>query len=159
MKLCVKCQVIKEDFSFRKRENTLRSYCRDCENFSYREYYKKNKASLLEVKKNYNKLNKEKNKFRDIKKLYGLSKESYNLMLTAQKGLCYICKNAMKKICIDHCHNTGKVRGLLCNSCNILLGHAKDDISLLSTASLYLFCSQNNVKLTLASTGEFYDAK
>ena len=55
---------------------------------------------------------------------YGLTQESFQKMLSDQEGKCAICKLIFgKKINIDHCHDTGRVRGLLCDSCNIVLGH------------------------------------
>lgn len=55
---------------------------------------------------------------------YNLTHESFQKMLSDQEGKCAICKVLFgKKINIDHCHDTGRVRGLLCNSCNIVLGH------------------------------------
>ena len=60
-------------------------------------------------------------------------------MLENQKHRCAICDEIPKKtFTIDHCHTTGVVRELLCNSCNVLLGNAKDNISILERAISYL---------------------
>jgi predicted restriction endonuclease len=73
---------------------------------------------------------------------FGIDLEQYNQMLTAQDGRCAICgshQNEYKKaFAVDHDHNTGKIRGLLCHKCNSLLGHAKDDIEILRSATRYL---------------------
>jgi IS30 family transposase len=56
---------------------------------------------------------------------YGLTPEMYEELLAHQGGSCAICKNACttgKKLAVDHCHDTGRVRGLLCASCNTQLG-------------------------------------
>jgi len=66
------------------------------------------------------------------------SKESYEKMLKKQKGNCAICKLLMKRVCIDHCHKKMKVRGLLCNSCNLAIGLLKDDISIMKRAIKYI---------------------
>jgi hypothetical protein len=64
---------------------------------------------------------------------YGLELEDYDRMLKAQGGVCAICKceesghNMTDDFCIDHNHETNKVRGLLCSSCNLMLGKAKAD--------------------------------
>lgn len=59
-------------------------------------------------------------------------------MLTKQKGLCAICHKKMIKVNIDHCHATGKVRGLLCPECNRGLGLFYDDANRLISAAEYL---------------------
>jgi hypothetical protein len=55
-------------------------------------------------------------------KLYGIDIEIYNKMFELQNGLCKLCNEKLTMPCIDHNHETGKVRGLLCNRCNLLLG-------------------------------------
>lgn len=64
------------------------------------------------------------NRRRELLK-YGLTPEDYDRMLERQDNSCKICKRSCssgKKLAVDHCHNTGKVRGLLCASCNTRLG-------------------------------------
>ena len=78
---------------------------------------------------------------------YNLSMETYKQMLENQNYVCAICgkpetsKNAVgdiKPLAVDHCHSTGKIRGLLCHKCNVLLGKASDDVSILENAIKYL---------------------
>jgi hypothetical protein len=76
--------------------------------------------------------------FKWIMERYGLSERDYDAMLTRQNGLCAICKDWMVEPNVDHCHTTGKVRGLLCSSCNIGLGNFKDSQRLLAQAIVYL---------------------
>lgn len=80
-------------------------------------------------------------------KKYGITKEQYNQMLQDQGGVCKICSepptgfwknNVPKKLCVDHDHSTNKVRGLLCDSCNVGLGKFRDNIEILSKAVGYL---------------------
>lgn len=56
---------------------------------------------------------------------YGLTVEQYDIMLVAQSGRCNVCTIPMLKPNVDHCHETGRVRGLLCWSCNIAIGYLK----------------------------------
>ena len=87
-----------------------------------------------------------KNSRREYK--YGITQDQYNKMFIEQNGLCKICKKpetfinyTSKKIqllSVDHDHQTGKVRGLLCNSCNNGLGHFKDNPQILLNAANYL---------------------
>lgn len=75
-----------------------------------------------------------------------------------QNGLCKICdksiqlfaKSKSNNICIDHCHETGQVRGILCNSCNFGIGNFKDDILLLEKAINYLKAVNSTVKTEVA---------
>lgn len=70
---------------------------------------------------------------------YGLTREDYEHILVHQNGVCAICKEKPPKVFdIDHCHKTGRVRGLLCGNCNRILGFAKDDPERLLAAVRYL---------------------
>lgn len=76
-----------------------------------------------------------------LKSTYGITLEDYHTMLEKQKGYCAICKGRMsglKNICIDHCHQRGVIRGLLCNKCNRAIGLLKEDTQVLYSAIRYL---------------------
>ena len=75
-----------------------------------------------------------------VEAVYGLNEEQYMAKIDEQKNLCAICgkKYEGKILCIDHDHETGNVRGLLCNYCNIGLGNFKDNIKILQSAIGYL---------------------
>jgi hypothetical protein len=68
-----------------------------------------------------------------LKKKYGITPEKYDEMLSEQDYKCYICHTHEDKLdrslAVDHCHKTGKVRGLLCGNCNRFLGQIDDDIN------------------------------
>src|SRR5690349_12669353 len=57
---------------------------------------------------------------------YGLTKDEYEAMLLRQGGLCGVCRSSPAR-CIDHCHESGRVRAILCHRCNWLLGQVGDD--------------------------------
>ena len=77
---------------------------------------------------------------------YGITLEEWQSMYDKQRGMCYICRGIgfhMKEcescpLVIDHCHDTGLVRGLLCHNCNRALGLLQDDVSALHRAIEYL---------------------
>lgn len=75
-----------------------------------------------------------------LKNLYGLTIQDYETMLDNQDRKCAICHVGFgtRQFDIDHNHTTGKVRGLLCNNCNQMLGQAKDSILVLERAIQYL---------------------
>jgi Autographiviridae endonuclease VII len=76
---------------------------------------------------------------RYLKSRYGLSREDYDALLARQGGVCAICaKPPEKTLCVDHCHATGKVRGLLCRQCNFGLGCLGDDQAALIASLVYL---------------------
>ena len=81
----------------------------------------------------------------DLVRRYGITFEQYELMLAEQKGKCAVCdsedaNNARTsgRLFVDHCHTSGKVRGLLCSRCNHALGLFQDDIDRLRSAIEYL---------------------
>lgn len=78
-----------------------------------------------------------------IKKAYGLTRQEYEYMLLSQQNTCAICVNNFKNCVsnIDHCHKTGKIRGILCNNCNLFLGKFKDDPILVLKSLYYLLRS------------------
>lgn len=78
---------------------------------------------------------------------YGITVDEYELMSEQQNHVCAICKEAemsknsngvVRLLAVDHCHQSGKIRGLLCNNCNTLLGRAKDSPAILQSAIDYL---------------------
>jgi Recombination endonuclease VII len=68
-----------------------------------------------------------------------MSPQDYETLFARQGGVCAICiRPSAEPLCVDHCHATGKVRGLLCRTCNTGLGHYKDDQRLTAAATAYL---------------------
>jgi len=119
-KKCSKCREILPIDHFGMREDLKRplSRCRSCQ---------------LEANKEYAKNNPDASRHRNLKYKYGVTKEDYDRMFKEQNGVCGICKQAETSIrslylSIDHNHETGKVRGLLCRNCNSALGKLKDSI-------------------------------
>lgn len=79
--------------------------------------------------------------------MHGISPDAYQQMLDGQGGVCAICKTdeptaGKKSFCVDHDHKTGRVRGVLCTRCNTMIGNARDDIGVLTTAIAYLEASR-----------------
>lgn len=83
---------------------------------------------------------------RNLRKAFGIGLDEYNAMLEKQGGVCSICEQEettvragrVMALSVDHCHETGKIRGLLCNSCNRALGKFKDSVQHLTAAIRYL---------------------
>ncbi len=72
---------------------------------------------------------------------YGITEEDYERMLEEQDHLCAICRepcSSGRRLAVDHCHLTGKVRGLLCMNCNIALGKLKDSVKIAQSLIRYL---------------------
>lgn len=156
MKFCSRCQTNKPFDEFVKSKGTkdgLYTYCKKCacqRAAAYRRKYpEKVKASNLKsiAKNGKPKYTKEQRKKHALKSRFGLTVEDFNNMLKEQMDVCAIClkpeivKNrdgSIKSLSVDHCHETGIVRGLLCDSCNYALGCFKDNIFLINSASQYL---------------------
>lgn len=78
---------------------------------------------------------------RMVQKTYGLNSGDYDRIYAHQSGVCAICKRATgatRKLSVDHDHSTGAVRGLLCSTCNEMLGHARDSDMFFYRAAGYL---------------------
>lgn len=122
-----------------------------------KEYYLKNKERLLAYRKKFYEENKEvaiersviwaKNnpearKRNMLKSAYGLSLEKYKEMMHDQEGCCFGCSTPHSELkrglMVDHCHKTGKIRGLLCERCNSALGMVKDNIKIMRNLIKYL---------------------
>ena len=107
-------------------EKYQEQYKNDIAKQKCREYYHNNKDS---VKDTYLQTN------------YGITLKDYNFLLEKQNEKCKICNNECptgKSLAVDHNHETGKVRGLLCKNCNIGLGMFFDNLDFLESAVLYL---------------------
>jgi hypothetical protein len=79
-----------------------------------------------------------------LKHHYGISVEEYEALLKRQGSTCAICrKESTQALCVDHCHITREVRGLLCRTCNLGIGHFNDDPRLLHAALAYLEAFQD----------------
>lgn len=117
---------------------------------TFKRHYERNRQRILTRNKKWRDKNKEHLKqYRDQRREqmaaasrfheYGLLHEDYLLMLKNQKYRCKICKEKFDKTPhVDHDHETGQVRGLLCRGCNSLLGFAKESPTILSSATQYL---------------------
>jgi len=132
MKECKICSVVKPFDDFVKRKNRpsgVQSYCKKCHNA------KMKLKDRTEYNRNF-----------DLNKSYGIGIEDYNEMFAKQNGCCEICKTHItqlnqtrkKHLCVDHDHETGKVRGLLCDKCNRGIGLLQDNKDIILNAYHYL---------------------
>jgi hypothetical protein len=99
-----------------------------------------NRDEHLAYLKEYRKNNLEARIDCDLRRVYGITLDEYKLLLQSQGGVCAICSVAPERIrlSVDHDHETGKVRGLLCHKCNLGLGYFQDSVSVLDGAASYL---------------------
>ena len=156
MKTCTKCQQSKPFNDFHPRPSSksgYQSWCKECKNASRREkphpplvpgetkedrLRRQKRESYARAKAKNPRLSLE----RTLKKKYGLAIEDYDQMLIEQDNKCYVCSqpptDKETRLAVDHCHTTGRVRKLLCNSCNSALGFVDDDVSRLSSLIAYL---------------------
>lgn len=135
MKVCCKCKEMKSLDLFYKRKwtkrnpSTHRSWCKECE----RNGNAASRSNGHEYRKNWK-----------LKRNFGITLEDYEAMREQQGGKCAICGRSpgdttMKyDLAVDHCHETGVIRGLLCSDCNIGLGKLGDNLHGLRRAVNYL---------------------
>ena len=129
-KTCTRCSTERNIKEFDKHKYGRRNTCKYCRQAVNRAAY--------QTKKNSPEL-KASNHARQIKVQYGISIEQYNEMLKRQNGVCKICKSENnRRLCVDHCHKTGRIRGLLCDNCNKAMGILGDDPVRLRLCAKYL---------------------
>lgn len=106
------------------------------------QYRKENAEKRNEYNKKYYLDNPDKRRNHKLKHRYNISLDEYNIMFNNQNGCCWICnihQNELDKpLYVDHCHDTNKIRGLLCHKCNCFIGYADDNIEKLKRAIEYL---------------------
>lgn len=103
-------------------------------------------AKIAEARRGYPKgycsdCRKEWKKNRNFQTRYGIGIQEYEHMLLHQDRKCIICHYPLTpdKTVVDHCHKTGKVRGLLCKHCNSAIGFLKEDIGTALRAIQYIY--------------------
>ncbi len=77
---------------------------------------------------------------------YGMSLEDFDALWARQGGVCAICKSS-DRLCVDHCHATRKVRGFLCDGCNLGLGYFRDDPNRLRAGAAYVEAARDDQPL------------
>lgn len=126
-------------------------------NANHRKYYQEHKDELRAYQKQYKIDHPEEYKARNkiytrnhrgikLSERYGITEEEYNELHTKQGGVCAICgkpetmkqKGTLKHLAVDHDHETGKIRGLLCTKCNASIGQMYEDPILLRKAADYI---------------------
>jgi len=95
------------------------------------------RANDRERLKRWRRANPDKTRAQKLRQQYDLDAETNAALLAAQQGLCAVCR-VRKPTCVDHCHGTGRVRGLLCRPCNSGLGQFRDEPRLLLAAAKYV---------------------
>lgn len=86
---------------------------------------------------------------------YGITRPQYDAMAACQDGLCWICKgvNADGRVLfVDHCHDTHRIRGLLCTTCNLAVGYLRDDPALARRLAEYLECTAGSAVMPTAGS-------
>lgn len=125
MKQCKQCKEEKEDIEFyllkgsASKKPTLYNHCKACCKIN-------------------NKNNKDYSRNWDLLKKYKITLEEYKIQCSLRDNSCDICSEKVTTLHVDHNHNTGKVRGYLCGSCNRGIGLLKDDASVCFSAGYYL---------------------
>lgn len=137
-KTCTVCKVIKPIAEFWANSTVAggkANQCKKCQADRFKKWRDKDKAHSRNVFRRRNR-----------QRAYGISEETLALMLDAQGRACAICrdplivdpKESQRHIHVDHNHNTGKVRGILCGRCNSMLGQSRENIQILLAGAAYL---------------------
>lgn len=134
-KRCTDCRESEEIVDF-PRHSRL---CRGCRNAKHRAAYAAARGGVVRI---HSRPNGEDSYRRFVLKQYGITLAEYDGMLSAQGGVCAVCRGpqvtSRRFLDVDHCHVTGRVRALLCGTCNSALGAVRDDPALLEQLAAYL---------------------
>lgn len=142
-KRCSKCKDPKFlDEFYRNGQDHL---CIPCRKEMNKSWYRRNRTKAKALSEAWRKKNADRNRNAILVRLYGITLEDYHKRRTAQGDRCGICRkkrpphgNKNKWFDVDHCHRTGRFRGLLCKGCNTGLGRFGDSIEGLQAAIAYL---------------------
>src|SRR5580692_1383809 len=150
---CSRCRLVKPVTEFYASEKRKFYRCIPCEKAHRNAYYSKNKVAIKRRIRSYRDKDPEGVRKKDreayrrnpdrflrhwLKKSYGITLEKYREMIFLQSGQCGLCSDLGQKLYLDHCHETGKLRKLLCRRCNTGLGNFRDSPDLLQRAINYL---------------------
>lgn len=144
-KICKECGVEKPVDGFYKKaavrgKQYYDTCCKECRQTQYRKRWADMSTEERQAWNKHQNNKKDYHKNYRLQTKYGLSLEQFNEMYEHQSGQCAICSAdvAPNKICVDHDHNTGRVRQLLCHNCNVILGHCFENPSILIKCVDYL---------------------
>lgn len=147
MRQCIKCLENKgiAEFYLASDKRHRDTKCKDCAKRYKSEYYRNKRDSVLRAASDYrDRLGPDTIRDKNLRQKFGIGLEEYAELLKAQGGACDICKSSnpgrkdRTHFCVDHDHETGKVRGLLCYTCNFGIGGLKDSVEILTSAIAYL---------------------
>jgi len=156
-KTCSTCKLVlpvDQFYPHRRMRSGLQSQCKKCSRRWHldrpdyvraknKEYRRKNPTYARDYSRNAR---------------HGVTREQAGLIRFAQKGLCAGCLEPLAKVkeCLDHCHKTGQVRGLLCDHCNAALGRLKDSSATARRLADYLdkYESQKLMNKSTRQTGQ-----
>lgn len=146
MKICKKCKENKPLDAFHRKFKALDGRRASCILCLKKERLPRT-PEQLRCHRDWSKKNRHIGRNAELIREYGITLQQYNVMFNLQEGRCKCClrhqRELPKTLSVDHCHLTGKVRGLLCSKCNSTLGFANDDINILQSCIDYLKFSTN----------------
>lgn len=143
---CMKCKEMKPTTAFSLYRTSARGYqrvCKACMSQANKELRKRPgfKERKNAMAREWHRKIPDRRRRSQLKYAYGITLEQYESMYWDQLGRCGICEELPKAgiyLEVDHCHETTRVRGLLCSQCNVGLGHFKDSIKIMGRAIGYL---------------------
>ena len=128
-KICKDCGIDKKLTDFSKdfvKKDKLKTYCKKCAAIRFKMWREKNIEEILL-----------KDRIKHYIRKYGISKEKALELVDNRIGKCEICFNE-KPLVVDHQHDTGNIRGMICSSCNSMIGYSKENIQNLYSCIEYL---------------------
>lgn len=143
-KACTKCRAVKPLGDFHSHKGTtlgVTSACKVCVNAASKAWREANRERYRQTYREWENRNREKRRGRrqeqERLRVYGITPTEYDFLLATQDEHCAMCPSA-DRLVVDHCHDTGRVRGLLCHACNVGIGFLRDDPAILRSAIRYL---------------------